>query len=86
VINDEFLHLIRCPISRSGLTLADEALIARVNEAVAAGRIANRIGETLSRPLDGGLVNDERCWLYPIYGGIPTLMADAAIALDQLDA
>ena len=86
MISDEFLRLIRCPISRTALTLADEALLARINDGVAAGRIANRIGEPLSRPLDGGLVNEDRSWLFPIYDGIPTLMADAAIALDQLDA
>jgi uncharacterized protein YbaR (Trm112 family) len=86
VISEEFLRLVRCPISRTALTAADEHLIARLNEAVAAGRIANRIGEVLSRPLDGGLVNQDRSWLFPVYNDIPTLMADAAIALDQLDS
>jgi uncharacterized protein YbaR (Trm112 family) len=85
VISEEFLRLLRCPISQTKLTLAEEALVARVNEGVAAGRVATRVGQPLSEPIDGGLLNQDRSWLFPIYHGIPTLMPDSAIALDQLD-
>jgi uncharacterized protein YbaR (Trm112 family) len=84
VISPEFLQMLRCPLSRSPLSLADKQLLARVQQAVSQRKIKTRAGDTVTRLPDGGLINQDGSLLYPIYNGIPTLIADEAIPLEQL--
>jgi uncharacterized protein YbaR (Trm112 family) len=85
MISEEFLRILRCPLSRQPLKLADKPLIARVNAAIEERRIVNRVGERVSRRCDGGLINEAVTLLYPIHDEIPCLLVDEAIALEQLE-
>jgi uncharacterized protein YbaR (Trm112 family) len=84
VIPPELLQRIVCPDRRTPLQVAGEALIARLNAAIAAGTLKNRIGRALDAPLDGGLVREDGEVLYPIIDGIPVLLIDEAIPLEQV--
>ncbi len=84
VISQELLSILVCPESRTPLELADAALLAEVNRAIAVGRVKNRGGETISAALAGALVRTDRAALYPIVNDIPILLVDAAIPLEQL--
>ncbi len=85
MIDKEFLDLLVCPVDRTPLRLADDVLLGRLNEAIQAGRVRNRIGQPVERPIEGGLVREDNALLYPIIDEIPVLLADEAIPLDQLD-
>jgi uncharacterized protein len=84
VLSPEFLAMIRCPENRSPLALADEALVARLNQAVAAGTLKNRAGQPVAEPLDGGLIRQDGTIAYPIVDGFPVLLVDEGIPLAQL--
>lgn len=84
MIDKCLLEILVCPEDHSSLSEADEALVARLNEAIAAGKIVNRGGEAVKSAIDGGLVRQEEDLLYPIVDGIPVLLVDEAIALDQV--
>lgn len=84
MIDRDLLKMLVCPESRLPLDEADPSLLARLNAAIRAGQVRNQGGQTLERPLEGGLVRQDRAVLYPILDGIPVLMADEAISLDQL--
>ena len=86
MISKQLLDLVVCPENRSPLVEADDTLLAGVNQAVAAGRLKNRAGATIEQPLAGGLVRLDRAVLYPIVDGIPILLFDEGIPLDQLSA
>jgi uncharacterized protein YbaR (Trm112 family) len=77
----ERLKLLRCPENGSKLSLADPDLIRRLNQEISAGRLQNRAGLVVERPLDGGLVRDGGDVLYPIIDEIPVLLKDEAIAI-----
>jgi uncharacterized protein YbaR (Trm112 family) len=85
MISKELLDILVCPERRTPLSLADERLLAAVNRAVAEKRLRNRAGERLEKLLDGGLVRDDRAVLYPVIDGIPIMLIDEAIPLDQLE-
>lgn len=86
MIKQELVDLLQCPETKSPLRLADKSLVAKINEAITAGAIKNRIGDTVEMPLSGGLVTDSGNLLYPIVDDLPIMLVDEAIPLDQLDS
>lgn len=66
--------------------MAEGSLVARINEAIAAGTIRNRAGETVATPLSGGLMPEGDQVLYPIVDDLPIMLIDEAIPLEQLDS
>jgi len=77
----EFLTLLRCPISKSSLTIADSDLVASLNQRVDAGTLTNRLGQAIEQPFESGLVNADGTFLFAVRGEIMVLVADQAIEL-----
>lgn len=86
MIQQELVDLLQCPETKSPLRLADESLVAKINEAITAGAIKNRVGDTVEIPLSGGLVTESGTLLYPIVDDLPIMLVDEAIPLDQLES
>jgi uncharacterized protein YbaR (Trm112 family) len=84
MMNKELLTSFVCPMDRSPLSPADDELIAKLNRAIAAGRISNHAGQPVTQPIEGGLIRADRFFLYPILDDIPVLLADEAISLKEL--
>ena len=85
MIDAKLLPILACPTDHTPLGVADEGTIARLNRAIAAGRVKNRSGQRVEQPLDGGLLHADKTILYPIRDDIPVLLADEAIALSQIE-
>jgi uncharacterized protein YbaR (Trm112 family) len=84
MVSKELLDILVCPERRTPLCLADERLLAAVNRAVAEGRLKNRAGDRVEKPIEEGLVRDDRAVLYPVIDGIPIMLIDEAIPLDAI--
>jgi len=84
VISKELLDILVCPEDHTRLCLADERLIAHLNQAIEEGTLTNRGGEKIGSPLDGGLVREDGRVLYPIVDEIPVMLLDEAIELDAI--
>lgn len=81
MIADHLIEILRCPLDRSRLRLADAELVVRLNRAVAAGQLKNTAGEAFEKPLDGGLIREAGDLLYPIIDEIPVMLPDEAVDL-----
>lgn len=81
MIDPELLDILACPETKAPVQLAPAELVERINAAIAAGRLTNRGGETLTEPIDGGLVREDGKVLYPIRDEIPVMLIEEAIAL-----
>ena len=75
------VELLVCPQDHTPLHLADAALIERLNQSIARGELKNTAGQTIARPLVGGLLRADGRLLYPIVDEIPILLPDEAIGV-----
>lgn len=81
----KLLEILCCPETRGTLKMADEACLATLNNAIAAGTLKNVAGEKISDALQEALVTEDGCRVYPIREGIPVLLSDEAILLNVGD-
>lgn len=84
MIDRELLELLVCPENHMPLHLADEGLIGRLNQAIAAGQVRDQGGEAVQTPIEGGLVREDGKLIYPVQEGIPVMLVERAISLEGL--
>jgi uncharacterized protein len=82
-ISKELLDILLCPDSKQSLTLADPVLLDTLNQRIRQGTLTNRGGAVVSEPIDGGLVREDRRYLYPVRDDIPIMLIDEAIPLPE---
>ncbi len=84
MIDPDLLNSLVCPENRTPLAEVSDETLARLNDAVRAGSLKNRVGRKIESLLDGGLVREDGAILYPVLDGIPVLLIDEGIPFDQL--
>ena len=84
MVDAELLKILVCPENKTPVTLADDAMIAKVNKAIEAGSLKNRGGELIDTRIDGGLMREDGAYLYLIRDDIPVMLIDEAIPMDPL--
>ena len=81
-IDKDLLAILCCPDTKLDVSLADESLIAKLNQAVSLGQLKNKANKPITEPLDGGLIRSDRKILYPIREDIPVMLIEEGIPLE----
>jgi len=81
MIDKQLLEIIVCPVNRQPLQVANQSLLTRINQAIAAGQVKDQAGRPVTAPIEEGLLRQDGRMLYPIREGIPVLLADEGIAV-----
>lgn len=84
MIDPELLAILVCPDTHQPLRQAGDELVARVNRALAEGRVQNVAGQAVAEALDEGLVREDGRVLYPVRDGIPVLLVEEGLPLEGL--
>ncbi|MCD0461464.1 hypothetical protein [Roseiconus lacunae] len=82
MIDDKLLKWIRCPISGQTLHPIEPEVLAALNEKISRREVRDRSDQLVEEGLQGGLVSESGEYLYPVRGGIPSLVIDSVISLD----
>ena len=80
-----YIQLLRCPIDHLPLSRASSDLVRQIAESLQ--RIMNGDHQNAKNwisKMDGGLIRSDGRIMYPIIDGIPKLLVDEAIDLEQL--
>ena len=83
-MDKRLLTILRCPVSHKGLAVLKKDKLAEINAAIDAGKLVNHEGAKVSQPLTEALVTDDGKRVYPIDDGIPVLLEDESISMEQL--
>ncbi|HKC96109.1 MAG TPA: Trm112 family protein [Nitrospira sp.] len=83
-VDKDLLAILCCPETKLDVTLADDALITKLNDAISRGQLKNKAQKPVTELLDGGLVRSDRKVLYPIREDIPVMLIEEGIPLDQI--
>lgn len=83
-MNKDLLAILCCPETKLEVSLADDSLIEKLNDAVGRGTLKNKAKKPVTEPLDGGLIRADRKILYPIREDIPVMLIEEGIPLDEI--
>jgi uncharacterized protein YbaR (Trm112 family) len=81
-VNPELLEILVCPETKQPVLEAGAEVLARLNEEIEAGRLRNRGGEAVTKPLAEGLVREDGKVLYPVDDGIPVMLIEESLLLE----
>jgi len=83
-MDKRLLTILRCPVSHKGLSVLKKDKLAKVNALISAGELVNHEGSALAETLSEALVTDDGKRIYPVNDGIPVLLEDESISMEQL--
>ena len=80
-VSPELLEILVCPESKQPVSPAGEDVLAKLNVEIEAGRLRNRGGEPVAKPIQEGLIREDGKILYPVDDGIPVMLIEESIEL-----
>lgn len=80
----KLLDLLVCPTTRQPLALLDNRSLQALNAAIAAGGLVRGDGSAQTEALREALVTRDRRTVYRVDDGIPVLLAEEALATNQV--
>lgn len=83
MIDRNLLDILACPENKTPVKLADQPLIDTINNAIEKGEVKNRGGQKIEQPIEGGLMREDRVFLYPIQDAIPVMLINEAIPIEK---
>jgi uncharacterized protein len=83
MVDADLIEILACPETRQSVRLADDALVRKLNAAIASGKVVNRDGQPVTEPIDAGLIREDKQYLYPVRQDIPVMLIGEAIAVEQ---
>lgn len=83
-IDRKLLEILRCPVTKQDLHYLSEGQIDSINASIDAGKLSYADGSNISEHLTEGLITANGVRVYRIDDGIPIMLEDQSIVVDQM--
>ena len=80
-IDDQLLDILCCPETRQPVARAEATLLQSLNAEIEAGRLRNRGGDKVGKPIEEGLLREDGRVLYIVDDSIPIMLIGESIEL-----
>ena len=80
-IDDQLLDILCCPETRQPLVRAEASILQPLNAEIEAGRLRNRGGDKVDKPIEEGLLREDGRVLYIVDDSIPIMLIGESIEL-----
>ena len=84
-IDPKLLDILCCPVSKQPVFPLSEEKLATVNAAISAGQVTQADDTVVETPLGEGLITKNKQRIYRIDDGIPVMLEEESITVDQID-
>ncbi len=84
-IDPKLLDILCCPVSKQPVFPLSDEKLAIVNAAIAAGQVTQADDTVVETPLGEGLITKNKLRIYRIDDGIPVMLEEESIAVDQFE-
>jgi len=80
-IDDQLLDILCCPETRQPVARAEASILQPLNAEIEAGRLRNRGGDQVGKPIEEGLLREDGRVLYIVDDSIPIMLIGESIEL-----
>jgi len=80
-IDDQLLDILCCPETRQPVARAEASILQPLNAEIEAGRLRNRGGDKVEKPIEEGLLREDGRVLYIVDDSIPIMLIGESIEL-----
>ena len=80
-VSQELLDILVCPETKQPVAPAPADLLEKLNAEIEAGRLRNRGGDALTKPIEEGLLREDGRILYVVDDSIPVMLVEESIEL-----
>ena len=84
-IDPKLLDILCGPVSKQPVFPLSEEKLAAVNAAIAAGQVTQANDTVVEAPLGEGLITKNKQRIYRIDDGIPVMLEEESIAVEQIE-
>ncbi|HIA76847.1 MAG TPA: Trm112 family protein [Gammaproteobacteria bacterium] len=84
-MDPKLLEILCCPVSKQPVFPLSKEKLAAVNTAIAAGHVTQANDTVVETPLGEGLITKNKQRIYRIDDGIPVMLEEESIAVDQIE-
>lgn len=84
MISPALVEMLICPATKQKVFLAEESFIRTINQKIEEGNLQNLGKQPVETPMEAGLIREDQAVLYPIRNGIPMMLAEESISIENL--
>ena len=83
-ISPQLLEILVCPVTKLPVSVLPADKLTKLNELIENGEVITKDGNSVTEKIEEALITNNHRTIYRVQEGIPIMLEDQAIAVDQI--